>query len=288
VGHEKLINKTIEHAAKHGHDHYIFVSHSHDAQRNPLSPDDKASYIKSAVKKANIHVTNKEMSGPLHIASHLNKMGYTKLHMVVGADRVADFKKKLDFYNGTSQYKFDHIRVISAGDRDPDAEGVEGMSGTKMRLAAINGEKDKFKGGLMSGLKNTHREEIYNKVRGSMSLRDEATEVKRLIPFLLMTEKQKADLIPLAEGVNVSIMKKSELSGIPVDELEAVYRRSLFDWTEMDETSLEQTQYAMACVNQYLIREGKRIVPEPAAIEEAIAETISIRKSFKNYLKDTK
>lgn len=171
VGHEKLINKTIDHAREIGADHYVFTSHSQDSKKNPLSGEQKAEYIKKAFPKANVHVSNKQVSGPVQIAKHLHEKGHKHLVMVAGSDRTDEYSKLLNKYNG-KDYNFKSIKVVSAGHRDPDAEGVEGMSGTKMRSAAIAGNKEKFKSGLMTGLSDKHKEEVYHHVRKALGVNE--------------------------------------------------------------------------------------------------------------------
>lgn len=193
VGHEKLLRKTMDHAKEIGADHHIYVSHSHDKDKNPLAGHEKASYIKKGIPGANVKTSSKESPSFLTAAKELHSKGYKHLVMVAGSDRVDDYHKILHKYNGKEgHYNFKSIKVVSAGQRDPDAEGVEGMSGTKMRQAAKSGDKEKFKSGLLSGLADKHKEEIYSKVRSSMGIKEETTKPR--IPFLLMTEKQKEEI----------------------------------------------------------------------------------------------
>jgi len=192
VGHEKLLNKTISHAAEIGADHHIFVSHTHDSEKNPLSPKDKVRYLKKAMPGANVKASTPEEPSFMHAARKLHKQGYHHLVMVAGSDRVGHYEKLLNHYNGKpGEYNFKSIKVVSAGQRDPDAEGVEGMSGTKMREAAKGGNKKLFKSGLHSGLSDTDKESLYHKVRSSMGIKE---NMHKLTPYLLMTEKQKAEL----------------------------------------------------------------------------------------------
>lgn len=192
VGHEKLIQKTVD-QSKLGHDHFVFTSHSQDKKKNPLTGEEKAMYIKHAFPSANVHVSNKEVSGPVQIAKHLHQKGYKHLVMVAGSDRVDEYKNLLHKYNG-KDYHFKSIKVVSAGHRDPDAQGVEGMSGTKMRAAASSGDKKSFHSGLMSGLTDSHRNEIYDKVRQRMGLHENfSSYLEKNKPYLLMTNKERND-----------------------------------------------------------------------------------------------
>jgi hypothetical protein len=97
---------------------------------------------------------------------------HNEAHLVVGSDRVDEFKTLLNKYNG-KEYHFDKIHVHSAGQRDPDAEGTEGMSASKMREAASNGHIDTFKSGLPSKLSEKDKEETYHKVRKGMAINED-------------------------------------------------------------------------------------------------------------------
>jgi hypothetical protein len=167
VGHAKL----VDHVLKQKGDHHIFVSHSQDAKKNPLSASEKVGYLKKMYPKhtGSFHAASKESPTIFHAAAAMHKNGYKHLHVVVGSDRVKEFHDKLHQYNGKFNdkghgYHFKSIKVTSAGDRDPDAEGVEGMSASKMREHALAGNKEAFKSGLHPAL-HPHAEEMMNKIK---------------------------------------------------------------------------------------------------------------------------
>ena len=175
VGHEKLFNKTIEVAKKHKSVAYIYTSHSQDAKKNPLTAEYKVELIKHAYPEAHVASSSKEMPSMLHVAKHLYQQGHKHLVMVAGSDRVDELNQRLHLYNGEhsgAMYNYKSIKVVSAGQRDPDAEGASGMSGTKLRGHAIAGEKDKFKSGLMSGLSDEHKEKVYHAVRKALKVQE--------------------------------------------------------------------------------------------------------------------
>ncbi len=176
AGHEKLVNKVKEVADKHSGDHVIVLSHSQDAKKNPLSPETKVTHAKNLFPGTNIKTSSKEHPTFLHQASELHKSGTEHLVMVAGSDRVKEYKEKLDQYNGQTgshgHFNFKKISVVSAGARDPDAEGVEGMSASKMREHASTGNYGKFKEGLPSGTKEIHAKQLYNDVRKGMNVKD--------------------------------------------------------------------------------------------------------------------
>ena len=153
IGHEKLINKV---ASIRTDDYRIYLSRSEDPKKNPLSPRDKLSIMKKMfprhARKIQINTTNMI----LDIASDLHKQGFTEIFMVVGSDRVREFETILNKYNDVKSrhgyYNFDNINVVSAGERDPDAEGAVGMSASKMRAAASKNDLDSFRKGLPRGV----------------------------------------------------------------------------------------------------------------------------------------
>lgn len=161
VGHAKLVDHVLK---QHG-DHHIFVSHSQDNKKNPLSASEKIGYLQKMYPKhkESFHASSKEAPSIFHAAKKLSDQGYKHLHVVVGSDRVDEFHKKLHDYND-KDYHFKTIKVSSAGHRDPDAEGTEGMSASKMRAHALAGNHTEFSKGLHPALK-AHAHEIMNKIR---------------------------------------------------------------------------------------------------------------------------
>ena len=148
-GHEKLVNKVKEIADQHSAPHHIILSHSQDSKKNPLSASEKVKHAKHAFPGTNIEAASKEMPTIMHHAARLNAAGHQHLIVVAGSDRVSEFHDLLHKYNGHYNdkghgYKFKKIEVKSAGQRDPDAEGAEGMSASKMREHAKNNNYDEF------------------------------------------------------------------------------------------------------------------------------------------------
>jgi len=167
VGHEKLANKIKEVARKNKATPVMYLTHSQDAKKNPLSYSDKVMLAQKAF--GNI-VKSSQAKTIIQAMVELQK-DFSDVILVVGQDRVKEFETLLNKYNG-KDYKFDNIDIVSAGDRDPDAEGVEGMSASKMRAAAAAGEKDAFISGLPRKLKRDG-EDIYDMVRSGMKIAEE-------------------------------------------------------------------------------------------------------------------
>ena len=176
VGHAKLVDKVKEVAKEVGGTHHVVISHSQDAKKNPLSAQDKLKHAKRFFPDTNLSTSDKEHPTFLQHAAKLHKAGATHLHMIAGSDRVDEYKTKLAQYNGTHKgalYNFKHITVHSAGERDPDAEGVSGMSASKMRGHAETGNFKEFKKGIPKHVAPEHAKELYHDVRKGMNLKED-------------------------------------------------------------------------------------------------------------------
>lgn len=166
TGHEKLIHKVADVAKEHSGSAHVFASHSENKSKDPLPQDKKIGYLKKVAPEG-VHVSGSSKEHPsfLHAAKKLHDAGHKHLVMVAGSDRVKEYEERLHHYNGKEgHYNFKSIKVVSSGERDPDAEGVQGMSGTKMRAHARAGEMDKFKSGLPKAL-HPHADEIADHIK---------------------------------------------------------------------------------------------------------------------------
>ncbi|MCG7944787.1 MAG: hypothetical protein N0C84_00415 [Candidatus Thiodiazotropha taylori] len=148
VGHSKLVDKVRSVARLEKGEPMVYLSHSNDKKKNPLNYSDK---IKIAQKSFGTIVKRTSSSTIIKILQELEGK-YDRLIMVVGSDRVQGMRKLLNDYNG-KDYDFAEIIVVSAGARDPDAEGVEGMSASKMRQAVLDDNRAGFESGLPDKVK---------------------------------------------------------------------------------------------------------------------------------------
>ena len=175
VGHEKLVVAVANVARREGGDYFVYPSHSQDSKKNPLDQTTKIRYMKKMFSKHKTNIISSTGRNALEIASELHDKEYTNLVMVVGSDRVKDFQSLLDRYNGDENkahgfYDFNSIKVVSAGERDPDAEGVSGMSASKMREAAVEGDYKTFRKGTPSSLSDKDTKLMFNDIRKGMRL----------------------------------------------------------------------------------------------------------------------
>ena len=175
LGHEKLVTAVANVARREGGEYFVYPSHSQDPKKNPLDQTTKVNYMKKMFPKHKENIIISTGKNALQAASELHDEGYTNLVMVVGSDRVKDFQNLLDRYNGDETkahgfYDFDTIKVVSAGERDPDAEGVSGMSASKMRQSAVEGDFKTFRSGIPSSLNDKDTKKMFNDIRKGMRL----------------------------------------------------------------------------------------------------------------------
>jgi len=178
TGHMQVINKLHAVAKKHGAEHSLVVSHSNDAKKNPLTPEQKIKHLKRYSPETNVSSSSKESPTILHHAAELHKKGVEHLHVVAGSDRHEQLHKLLHQYNnkeaGHGHYNFKSITMHSSGDRDPDSEGTEGMSGTKMRQHAHENNFKEFRKGVPSHVSDKHAHELMSDVRKGSGIKEEA------------------------------------------------------------------------------------------------------------------
>jgi predicted kinase len=175
VGHEKLVNRVKEIANDYGAPHHVVISHSVDAKKNPLDSKTKLKHAKRFFPNTNIQTSSKESPTFLNYASKLHAAGHDHLVMVAGSDRIPEYEKKLNQYNGEGTgklFNFKKIELKSAGQRDPDSEGVEGMSASKMRDHANKNEFHEFKKGIPEHVPEKHARELFKDVRHGMGLHE--------------------------------------------------------------------------------------------------------------------
>ncbi len=174
IGHEKLINAVIAINQREGGTALIYGSHSQDSKKNPLSHKQKFKYLEKMFPRMKKSLQSKATEkNVFEIATELNGK-YDKLVMVAGSDRVDEFTSLLNSYNGIKAkhgfYEFKEIDVISAGARDPDEEGATGMSASKMRKAATQGDFNAFLLGVSDELTVKDKKNMMNDVRKGLKL----------------------------------------------------------------------------------------------------------------------
>jgi len=190
VGHEKLANKILAVAKQYGAKPMLFLSHSQDKKKNPLEYADKIRFAKKAFGA----MVQASPAKTLIDVAKMVQVHYKDLYVIAGADRVAEFQTLLNKYNG-KEFNFDSIKVVSAGERDPDSDSVEGMSASKMREAVKDNNFAAFKGGLPARLRSGAKE-VFDLTKIGMQLAEELEAAGLdLIESLTVDQRRKRGMI---------------------------------------------------------------------------------------------
>jgi len=242
TGHEKLIDALAKQQSKNaGSMMYVYPSHSQNAKKDPLPHTLKIAYMRKMFPKYKSNVIVSKSRTALEAAVELHKKGHRSIVMVVGSDRVTEFNTLLNKYNGVDSkhgfYGFDDIKVVSAGERDPDSEGVSGMSASKMRAAAADGDFDLFKTGVPSTFKDSLK--LYNDVRKNLGIREERdmgemTDFETLRDLYLTGKLWNVGDIVEAHGHEGKVINKGTNYLTFVSEDGKVHKTWLHDIVERD------------------------------------------------------
>ena len=221
IGHGKLLDKLAKTAGRAPY--RIYLSQSADSKNNPLTYSDKVKYARKMFPRhARSIIIDKKVITPFHALSAMYNAGFKKVVMVAGSDRVKEYDLRLNKYNSKKGshgfYNFEGgVKVVSAGQRDPDGTGAEGASGTKQRGYAKNNDFTGFSQGLTKAISNPDAKKMFNAVRSGMGLKEEH-EFKRHIQLKTVSETREAfvkgELFELGE--QVIIKKTSEVGKITV------------------------------------------------------------------------
>ena len=248
IGHEKLINAVIAVTQREGGTAFIYGSHTQDSRKNPLTHKQKMRYLKGMFSnKKNIFQSRSTIKNPLEAADELSGK-YNKLIMIAGSDRVSEFKSLLNTYNrksgGHGSYDFEEIEVKSAGERDPDADGASGMSASKMRKAATQGDFDAFQTGVSNQLNEKDKRKMMNEVRKGLKL-----------DAILEGMKRRRGIQKPVEDENIDLKDANELS-----------------WQGYDTVSLSTCNEAYELFDEIVnsVGEGTFTKPELAYLKESL------------------
>jgi hypothetical protein len=175
IGHGKLMNVLSAKAGRNPHK--VYLSHTQDGRKNPLEYRQKVKHVRKMFPKHSRNVIlDTGAKTVFDVATKLYDQGFNKVTMVVGSDRTTEFKTLLDKYNGVKGrhgfYNFERINIVSAGARDPDASGVEGMSASKQRDNAKNNDFTAFSQGVPSTMSNNEAKRLFNDIRNGLGLKE--------------------------------------------------------------------------------------------------------------------
>jgi len=170
TGHEKLLD-TVASSSDDG-DYIIIPSRSQDKKKNPLDPDTKVSVMRQMFPQHSERIVNDPQNRTIFdVLKKAHMDGYAGVRIIGGGDRVAEFEKLSNNYNG-KLYAFDNVEVLSAGDRDPDGDDVSGMSASKQRKAAAEGDFTTFRKGVPSSMNAKQARDLYNSIRTAMEIKE--------------------------------------------------------------------------------------------------------------------
>ena len=296
IGHEKLLNSL---ASKAGRNPYrVYLSQSQDKSKNPLKYMDKIKIARKMFPKhARQILINKKVKSAMDVAVVLYNEGFKQLVMVVGSDRIREFDILLKKYNGSKArhgfYNFEKITVISAGERDPDAEGVSGMSASKMRAAAKANDFTSFGQGLPRAISNSDAKKLFNSIRTGMNIKEEAS-FKNHVELASVSKEREAFVAGelFNEGDEVIIKKTDEVGTITI--LGANYvivetaDRKTRQWLDSVEKIVEEAKYDYG--TDASVKQIKKITPGQNEKKNAEDPDIGDRKGSQpvNYHKGLK
>jgi len=193
AGHEKLIQKVESIAKRIKGDAIVYVSASQDKDKNPLDARTKIKYLQPLYPGVKFKPATGNTRTFMEVLSNdLNKK-YSDVYMIGGSDRVEEFKRLITKYNGQS-YDFDKTEVMSAGARDPDAQGTTGISGTKMRLFAVKGDYNSFRKGLPTKMKDADGKKLFKDLRTAMGIKSTYGFGVQMKPVMSLEDFEKQEL----------------------------------------------------------------------------------------------
>ena len=250
IGHQQLMDVAAQSAQADGGDYLIFPSRSQDKKKNPLDADTKVSYMRKMFPAHSERIVNDANSKTIFdVLKKAHNDGYTNVRIVGGSDRVKEFDKLANSYNG-QLYAFDNVETVSAGDRDPDAKGVEGMSASRMRLAAAEGDFRKFREGLPPDMKRKDAQELFDTVSSSMNIK-EGWDIWQIAPkfdFRTLRENYLTESIfrigEIVENLNTGMVGRIIRRGtnylICVTESGMMFKSWIKDLSEYTEVKMDR------------------------------------------------
>ena len=209
TGHQKLLQRAKSEASRKNFALKIYPSRTQDKKKNPLEPGTKIEYMKKMFDDvAEDIIDDPEAKTIFDVMVAANELGFSRLTIMVGQDRLSEFQSLAHKYNG-DLYEFEEIEVVSAGTRDADSEGLEGMSASKMRKAAADGDFKAFVKGIPN-LGNMEKKDLFNNLRKSMGSEAKSESyvweiAPKLDEYNLRESYRRGDLFPigaLVENLN--------------------------------------------------------------------------------------
>ena len=249
IGHQKLLQSAQRESKRTNSDLKIYPSRTQDPKKNPLDPGMKINFMKQMFPEYDENIINDAKTKTIFdaLVSAYNEK-YKNVTIVVGQDRLAEFQGLAQKYNGSDLYNFENIVVVSGGARDPDADDVTGMSASKMRAYATDGDFQSFVKGLPSALKSMQKRELFNNVRKSMNVKESFLwEIApKLDPDTLREEYRSGNILNLGDmvenintGLHGEIIRRGTNYVICVCENGIMFKSWLKDLQEYTEVKMD-------------------------------------------------
>ena len=282
--------------AMRGADHMIFPSRTEKKKKDPLPVRDKIKFMRKGFRGANI-VDDADSTSIFVAMKKISDLGYKNVVLVVGSDRVAEFDRGFKKYikgKGNYSLDFDSFKVISAGERDPDATGVEGMSASKMRKAVTDGDYDAFEMGCPSGFSARDCKDMYNAVKKHMTVTEDIDELEEIS---LKGRRAIAKAARRTAGRRTAARKRKRLKTKTADEIKKkagkaarlkIRKKILKDrdsqWPNMSPMEKERIEKKIDKKKKLIAKLQKRLLP---IIKRKEKERIArLRKSKKEGIQD--
>lgn len=241
TGHEKLLDKLSRKAGRNPYN--VYLSQSQDKKKNPLSYSEKVKYARKMFPRhARQIILDNKVKSVFDILTKLYNNGFKNVTMVVGSDRLNEFEVLLNKYNGKKSshgfYNFSRINIMSAGERDPDSDSVDGMSASKMRAAASEGDFVSFSQGLPKNVSNPNAKALYNSVRKGMGLKEQKEFKNHIQLETVSSIREKyikgilynvGDTVVINENDRVGVIKHLGSNYVIIECKDGSYRKWLDD-----------------------------------------------------------
>lgn len=276
TGHELLVKAVKKLATQNKAAHAIYASKSQDAKKNPLAVEKKVHYLKLMFPGTNFVAANPTERTFIEAAKALNKK-YKNLIMVAGSDRIPEYERILNTYNG-KEFHFDTVQVISAGERDPDSDDASGMSASKMRAVASKGDYSQFKKGLPSTMREIDGRRLMNDVRLGMGL-ETVKEQLNLVKDDLREQYFRGEIFNIGDivesaGISYEIVKRGSNHLLLKEESGKLVSKWIQDISlKQEELNLEETMIPEELTTKTLKSQDKikvaRIIATMLGIENA-------------------
>jgi hypothetical protein len=274
-----LVNKLVAYAHQNRSTPRVYLSHS-VGKKDPLSYDKKLSFARAAfgaiVRKSN-------SKNVIQILKDLQKEGFTHVTMFAGSDRVPEFTKLLNAYNG-KEYTFEKITVKSAGERDPDADDVSGMSASKMRALAKNEKIAEFLRGAPNTLKAAQAKSMYAAVRKAL-LGEDAMEYghnERFLEFIFESDMKDDDFSDLpSDGEITKHFDSLSADDLDLDDSDAMMLDIIVDGEESDNNEMNEAKVLGFQQRQKLSQRMKSMSKRLARLRQIKAKQMPAQQRLK-------